>query len=270
MVSQQAEKRRGMNPRWSTPIADDHGGEILRWYEGLEAQVMDFIRVVPPHGDNLEVWSPKLATILVDACCLIESIFHQFKDDAATEQPEKQKPSDRPNFRDYAELYSSLLGLPKRTAILLTDTPAYRTPFDLWRDLLGGAPYDRKKHEPKWWDLYNKSKHRRMKVFPEFTLTRTIDALAGALVVISTVPAFTQMMVRHEWLPLDGEPEGFMQDFQQTLRGQHSTSRQWPFTIVTPLFALPIGHGQLPDDIRAFRPLLYGASPRLFRHFGKS
>jgi hypothetical protein len=74
-VSQQAGKRKGMNPRWSTAIANEHGGEILRWYEGLEAQVMDFIHVVPPHGNNQQVWSSKLATVLVEACCLIESIF---------------------------------------------------------------------------------------------------------------------------------------------------------------------------------------------------
>lgn len=114
---------------------------MLRWYEGLEAQVMDFIRVVPPHGCNLEVWSPRLATVLVDTCCLIKSIFYQFKDDAATEQPNKRNPGARPNLGDYAELYSSLLSLSKRTAILLTDTPEYCKPFGLWSDLLDGQQF---------------------------------------------------------------------------------------------------------------------------------
>ena len=80
---------------WSTPLPDEQAGDVLRWYEGLEAQVMDFIRVVPPHGThNLNSWSSQMATVLVEACCLIESIFHQFKDDAATAQG-KPKPRDR-------------------------------------------------------------------------------------------------------------------------------------------------------------------------------
>lgn len=255
-----------MNPRWSTPIPDQYAGEVLRWYEGLEAQVMDFIRLVPPHGPhNLNSWSSQLATVLVEACCLIESIFYQFRDDAAIEQGKtirKAKPGKRLflTLKDYAELYGSLLRLPERTVILLTDTPNFRTPFSLWTNA----------HVPAWWDLYNSSKHGRFEVFTKFTLTRAIDALAGALIVISTVPAFAPALLRHEWLPLGSwNPEALVPDYCQTLRGQHSTSSEWPFTIETRLFALPIGHSQLPLDTKDFRPLFYGASPRLLRWFGK-
>ena len=47
-----------MTPRWAAPIPDEQAGEVLLWYEGLEVQVKDFIRVVPPHGKyNLNSWS---------------------------------------------------------------------------------------------------------------------------------------------------------------------------------------------------------------------
>jgi hypothetical protein len=253
---------------WSTPIDDKDAGEVLRWYEGLEAQVMDFISVVPPHGSNLCVWSPRLATVLVEACCLIESIFHQFKDDAATVQ-DKGKPKNRLTLGPYAALYSSLLRLPERTVILLTDIPEYRTPFGLWKDLLGGAPFDEKTHVPEWWRLYNDSKHDRIKVFQEFTLTRAIEALAGALVVISTVPAFAFAMVQHEWLPVYRRPETDVRDYCQTLRGQRVTAKEWPFAIATQLLAIPIGHGRLPSDINDFRSMRYGENTRLLRHFRK-
>ena len=261
-----------MNPRWSTPIPDEQAGEVLRWYKGLEAQVTDFIHVVPPHGNNLTVWSPKVATVLVEACCLIESIFHQFKDDA-TVQP-TGKPDGRLTLGPYAKLYGPLLRLPERTAILLTDTPEYRTPFGLWRDVVGGAPFDGKKHVPEWWRLYNESKHHRMKVFPQFTLTKAIDALAGALVVISTVPAFAPALVRLGWLSLGSwNPEGFVRDYWQTLQGRHSTAERWPYMIETQRFALPIGHSQLTvdfPDIKDFRPsFFFGASPRLHGFFCK-
>lgn len=255
-----------MTSMWSTPITDEQAGEVLRWYEALEAQVMDFIHVVPPHGDNLRVWSPTIATILVEACCLIESIWYQFKDDAATIQG-KGDPGDRPTLGSYAALYVSLLRLPERRAILLTDTREYRTPFALWTDLVDGAPFDGKQHVPAWWDLYNKSKHRRMKVFPEFTLTRAIDALAGALVVIATVPAFTPALVRHEWLPLSSwDPEAVVEAYQLSLsRARYGEE----FAIDTRLFALPIGGPPVPDNIHDFRPSDHGGSSRMRRHFGK-
>jgi hypothetical protein len=169
----------------------------------------------------------------------------------------------------YAKLYGTLLRLPERTTILLTDTPEYRTPFSLWRDLVGGAPFDRQKHVPEWWHLYNESKHHRINVFLEFTLTKAIDALAGALVVIATVPAFASAMLRYEWLALTAAPEGLVRDYWQTLRGQRATpDNQW-FTIMTQLLAIPIGHGELPDDPTDINPFHYGGHPRLLRWFRK-
>lgn len=258
---------------WSTPLPNEQAGEVLRWYEGLEAQVVDFMRVVPPHGTNLGVWSSKIATVLVEACCLIESIFYQFRDDAAIKQGKplpKAKPGKRIflTLKDYAELYNSLLRLPERTAIFLTDTREFRTPFILWKDLLGGAPFDGKKHVPDWWDLYNSSKHDRITVLPKFTLTRAIDALAGALIVISTVPAFAPALVRHKWLPLSSwHPEALLDAYRQALCRSLSGGEE--FTIETKRFALPIGRDPLPADIRGFRPSNHGASPRLRRHFCK-
>ena len=256
-----------MNPRWSTPIADEQAGDVLRWYEGLEAQVLDFIRVVPPHSlHNLNSWSPQMATVLVEACCLIESIFYQFKDDAATDQ-DRPKPGDHLRLKNYVKLYGSLLHLPERRAILRADTPEYRTPFDRWTELVGGAPFDKNKHTLAWWSLYNSSKHNRIKVFPEFTFTKAIDALAGALVVISTVPAFGPALVRHEWLPLNNSnPEHLLEDYQRALC-QASSDRQ--FAIETRLFTLLIGGRPLPDNIHDFRPSIHGVTPRLLRHFGK-
>jgi hypothetical protein len=212
--------------RWSGQLPDEQAGEMLRWYEGLETQVMDFICLVPPHDThNLNSWSSQMATVLVEACCLIESIFHQFKNEAATVQG-KPQPRARLTLGAYAELDSSRLCLPERTVILLTDTPTYRTPFALWTDPMGGACFDKHKHVPEWWDLYNRSKHRRITAFPEFTLTRAIDALARALVVISTIPAFAPALLRHEWLPLGGwNPEMLLESYLNVLsRGKKAHS----------------------------------------------
>ena len=96
-----------------------------------------------------------------------------------------------------------------------------------------------------------------------------LDALAGALMVISTVPSFTHMMLRREWLILNhGSPELFVQDFQQMLDGSPRMRDAFPDAVVTELFALPIGTGQFPADPKDFRPFVLGSNPRLLRHFG--
>jgi hypothetical protein len=253
---------------WSTQLRDEQAGEVLRWYEGLEAQLMDFIRVVPPHGThNLNSWSSQLATILVEACCLIDSIFSKFRKDAVI----VRGTSPSKDINGDAELYAPLLRLPERKAMVLTAAHPFHTPFGLWADLLHGTPYRSKQHKLEWWTLYARSKHDRIPAFEAFTLTKTIDALAGALIVISTVPAFTPMMVRRGWLFFLGHStprEGLMQDYHQTLLGQREIfgENDWPFTVETGLFAVPIGHGHLPDDSNDFHPVVYEASPMMLRY----
>jgi len=107
----------------------------------------------PPYGTHsMNSWSSQLATVLVEACSLIESIFHQYKDNAATAQ-NKGKPKDRLTLGPCTELYGDFLRLSERTAILLTDVPALRTPFGLWTNILGEACFDKDKHVPGWWNL---------------------------------------------------------------------------------------------------------------------
>jgi hypothetical protein len=254
---------------WSTPIPDEQAGEVLRWYEGLEEQVRDFIRVVPPYGTNLQVWSPKVATVLVEACCLVESIFHRFRDDAATVQ-DKPKPRDRLTLGDYAKLYSALLRLPDRTAILLTDKPACHRPFTCWTDLRSDTSFKKEKHEPTWWALYNRSKHSRIGVFNEFTLATALDALAAALVVIMTVPAFALALVQHEWLPSAGwSVEQLLESYVGLVSLRGPLSSDTKFTIGTQLFAVPVGYDPPPHDSKDFRPSRHGISPRLLQRFPK-
>jgi hypothetical protein len=82
--------------------------------------------------------------VLVEVCCLVESIFdhfkYHFKGDAATEQG-KSKPGAYLTLGNYADLFGGLLRLPERRVILLTDVLEYRCPFAVWTDLLNGAPF---------------------------------------------------------------------------------------------------------------------------------
>ena len=93
-------------------------GTVLHWYETLEAQTIEFLRVVPPHGPNLDTWSPRLATVLVESCNLIESVLYHITPATVSVSGKTKKRNDL-QLADYAQLYCTNLRLPDHTAILL-------------------------------------------------------------------------------------------------------------------------------------------------------
>jgi len=80
---------------------------ILQWYERLEGQLIDVMSHLPPAPENLNSFSPPLASIITDSCALLDSIFRQVTVDPI-EVPGKSKPTKRRDLDivDYAQLYA--------------------------------------------------------------------------------------------------------------------------------------------------------------------
>jgi hypothetical protein len=169
---------------------------IIRWYEGLEEEVVDFLRYVPPQNQNMNVWSPRLATVIVEACGLIGSLFRYISPAEVTIHGKKKK-RDKLKILDYAELYSAKLQLPARKIILLISPSSYRNPFSIW-----SKQVSKSSTTPSWWTTNNDLKHQRIDNFCKATMNTAIDALAGALLIISKVPELLPAVLRHGWLDL--------------------------------------------------------------------
>ena len=128
----------------------------------------------------------------------------------------------------------------------------------MWSGLAHGSHFP----SPPWWQQYNRSKHRRLNHFPEFTLTKALDGIAGALVTIACVSELLPAVISHGWLDLKGHnPEGFVADFQDRKR---FLSPEW-FSLETALFVIPLGDRPLPPDIKDFQPSYYGESRKLMK-----
>src|SRR5262245_24008129 len=101
---------------------------IIHWYASLEKQVLDFLTVVPPQGQNLKTWSPSLADVMVGACNLIESVLFAITPaQVRVSRKERRRKEVRTragiryvakrkdlSLEDYAEVYSASLRLPER------------------------------------------------------------------------------------------------------------------------------------------------------------
>jgi hypothetical protein len=234
---------------------DERTADItIRWYEDLEAQLIDVLRFIPPQEGNLTTWSPKLATIMVEACNLLESVFYHITPytvdatgKAKVDIDGKRKDRDGMKLRDYAALYASPLQLSERQVAVFQAPFHWRSPFSGWVGSASVPPFP----TPNWWEIHNRSKHRRLDHYPEFTLERALDALAGAMATLVSaprLPAATPLihaMVRHRWFNVPSALVDFLEDFYFKGFGE-----QYWYCPETSLFAVPMGHEPFPKDPR--------------------
>lgn len=229
---------------------------IFRWFQSLEDQLVEFLDEVPAHVQNMGVWSPRLATIIVESCGLIDSVFRHLSP-KILKIDGKTKKRDELGLSDYAELYKDLM-LYKRKVIFLIRPPEYRVPFDNWFDSSSKAPV--------WWSIHNKLKHNRLKNITHARLENAMNSLAGSLLVITTVPQLGPYLISQKWFNLRGFNPEVAVEFSQ--KGFNCSE---PFTVETSIFVVVLGQKnfKLPDNIDDFRPLLYGGSPKLMAFFRK-
>jgi hypothetical protein len=231
-------------------------GTIVQWYETLEEQAIDFLKYVPLQSRNLKTWFPRLSTVIVEACGLIDSIL-RYISPPEVKVNGKIKKRGKLKLPDYYELYATKLKLPECKVIVLTSPPAYRIPFGIWTKTAKEKSFE----SPKWWITHNHLKHKRIECFIEATLETAIDALAGSLLIIATVPQLIPAVLRQGWLAIRGNPEIIMENLQ--------TGEAESVTLETSLFAVWLGSRPLPVAIEDFRPILYGGSPKLVSFFGR-
>src|SRR5882724_11407256 len=103
----------------------------LQWYERLEGQLIDIMRLIPPTPENFTAYSPPIAGLIVDACGLLDSILRQVSPNPSLVDG-KSKARDDLNIRDYAKLYAAEFELPTLVSILRVSPPTYLNPFKDW------------------------------------------------------------------------------------------------------------------------------------------
>ena len=231
---------------------ESQADNVLGQYEHLERQLVQFKRFVPPLGQNQKTWSPRLATVVVESCILLDSIFRH-----ASCGPIRMagRRINRQNLKlpHYCRLYSPKYNLANRKVILLSSPPEYRTPFVGWAE----------HSAPAWWDVHNDLKHDRIPHLRRATWEMAIDALAGLLLVITFMPDFTMPLMRRNWIDFRVNPEIFLRWAKE---GYPSHTASW---LHTSFFAIPLGGDPLPGRIEDLRPANYGATSWLITFFGR-
>lgn len=171
-----------------------HADTAIEGFSELEARLIDFLRVIPYENTHYRVYSPTLASILLDACSLIESVLKSTMDNARYNAiPDitnlrNRRYSDTPPFLTINQLRTVFRpdGLAGKRVVYLPrgDRSA---PWSAW------GP--NRVVRPTWWNAYNAVKHDRFGNFSQARLHQTAHAMKALFLVLSLSLEYRQRLI---------------------------------------------------------------------------
>ncbi len=153
--------------------------EQMVWasYEPLEDTFIDFLSYVPWTPKHKEVWSPKLANLLLNIGSIIDSTFRSYLKwptlDTAKDINEIRNDQRKQKINGFQKVYDDVYSFSNREVYLLS--PAEK--------LIPWSNWQKQDTPPIWWTAYNKVKHDRFKNIAEANLENTLNALSGLFLV---------------------------------------------------------------------------------------
>jgi hypothetical protein len=171
--------------------------QVLQWYGWLEDELLEILKYIPPADPNLETFSPRLASLIIESSGLLDSILRQISPDPATVDG-KSKPRKDLDIVDYAKLYAAKFEIAASKSILLITPPRYLTPFDAWLGWFSQGMYQ----SPSWWRIHNELKHDRIANLRKAQLEVAIESLCGLHLMIPALPEFAKPILRRCWIPV--------------------------------------------------------------------
>lgn len=198
---------------------------VLSTYRFSESMLSEVLEVVPYCPEHEGVWSPRLATIVLDVCSQLDSLWKY----EARQSPYVSKP--QLNIKDYFEYYGKQVA--PRWLVFWAEEPLRLQPFVRWANLSGYTRDDYEKLE--WWGAYNKLKHDRYRNCTYATLAISVSALAGLFLSILRYEGCRAALAQSGWLAgNDSEPAAWL--------GEDSSSTKDKYvTVETGLFSYPVG-----------------------------
>ena len=238
--------------------------QVLQWYEWLENELLEILKYVPPADQNLATFSPRLASLIIESCGLLDSILRQISSDPEMVNG-KNKPRDKLDISDYANLYASKFDLPASKSILLLTPPRYLTPFSAWLGLLSEGEYQ----SPPWWRIHNELKHDRIANLRKARLEVAIESLCALHHVIAMVPEFASAFLRRGWVLGGG---ALAPQFKLEILEGKMPGTMLSLLVESKLFIVARGLTKFPDRIEDFDPERFdvGASERIINFLGRS
>lgn len=200
-------------------------GSVLSSYISTEAMFGDVLDVIPYCVDHEHVWSPRIATVILDACSQLDSLWKY----EARQSP--YLPKRQLSIKDYFEYYGEYLA--PRWLVFWAEQPLRLQPFADWANL---ASYSRKDYQNlQWWVAYNKLKHNRITNRTFASLRNSILAVAGLFLAILRYKGCRTAVAQSGWLTGKAiEPAAILGEDSPGIKDNYVAAE-------TRLFSYPVG-----------------------------
>lgn len=174
-------------------MTENHADNAIESFLELERRSEEFIRSVPIAKEHNRVHSPILASILLDACSLIETVLKSSMDNARYNNVNDitsirgMRYSQNPPFLNIGHLRAVFrpdMFYAKPIWYLPRGESSF--PWYQWRNQTGN---------PRWWNEYNAVKHSRFENRSKATLLITLHALKALFLVLCQSLDFRERLV---------------------------------------------------------------------------
>ncbi len=207
------------------------GNIVISSYHATENALLDILNIVPYCPEHMNVWSPKLATILLESCSQLDSLWkYEARQSAYTKQ-------GKLSMRDYFVYFGESMA-PKWLVFYGAENVKQLEPFSIWRSISSFQVGNFR--ELDWWSAHNELKHDRYQNLKKATLANAVQSLAGLLLAILRSEYCRNAVAQTDWF-LD---EGI--NVVAWLGEDSPSAKEQYITVESKLFTYAIGWGKEP------------------------
>ena len=219
---------------------------IVAAYERTERRLDEFLAVLPLQSAHLQVWSPVLASVVLEVGSRLDSLWK-------LQLRAMRRMDGRAKIPDYFRAFGSVVA--DRWLVLWADEGQKVNPFAPWQQVSSGQ---KTKYAPlPWWQAYNHLKHDRWKHKEKATVRNAVLAVGGLFLAIIHCPMMGEALQESRWLHTDWNPEIVAANINDD-----STFDGTQASFESSLFSYAVAHGPGPISASVY----HQATPR-FRNW---
>lgn len=215
---------------------------MIAAYNRVERELEDFLGSIPLEPAHLTVWSPILASIILEAGSELDSLW---KLQLRASGSESANATIKEHFEQFGKC------MVKKWLVVWSDEGQKISPFAPWDAI---STFDKAHYEPlPWWQAYNALKHDRWENKREATIKNAVLAIGGLFLAIVHSPIMEDALLESGWIHTDFNPELVPAHIHN-----HVASIPVQASLETSLLSYAIGYGS------NLSPMLYHRSTRRF------
>ncbi|QSV46268.1 hypothetical protein [Geobacter benzoatilyticus] len=164
---------------------------IISSYKFVEQLLAETLQVIPYCAEHENVWSPRLSTVLLEACSQLDSLWKfELNQDMPVENTQR-------TIVDYYQYFGRRVA--GRWLVLWVDNGERIQPFEAWNSV---ADYSKESYQPlEWWRAYTDIKHDRYLNHSKATLKNAVNAVSALFISIAHSPACAESLAQEGFIP---------------------------------------------------------------------